>query len=65
MTDFFREFLLLVGVPHCLTPAHLKEEDATVERYNRNLRAHLLSREIDFNFAVRKLSPEICIDESW
>ena len=33
----FIEFLLLIGVKHCLTLAYSKEENAIVERYNKKL----------------------------
>ena len=34
-----KEFLTLVGVEQCLILSYSKEENATVERYNRHLRA--------------------------
>ena len=34
IAEIIREFLLLVGVKHCLTLAYSKEENAIVERYN-------------------------------
>ena len=36
-----REFLLLVGVKHCLTLAYSKQENAIVERYNKEINRHL------------------------
>ena len=33
IAEIFREFLLLVGVKHCLTLAYSKKENAIVERY--------------------------------
>ena len=32
-----REFLLLIGVKHCLTLAYSKEENAIVEKYNKEI----------------------------
>ena len=36
-----REFLLLIGVKHCLTLAYSKEENAIVGRYNKEINQHL------------------------
>ena len=41
ITDLIREFLLLIGVKHCLTLAYSKEENAIVERYNKKINRHL------------------------
>ena len=39
--NFLREFLLLIGVKHCLTLAYSKEENAILERYNKEINRHL------------------------
>jgi hypothetical protein len=36
-----REFLLLIGTSHCLTLAYSKEENALVERMNKEIYRHL------------------------
>ena len=36
-----REFLLLIGVKHCLTLAYSKKKNAFVERYNKEINRHL------------------------
>ena len=41
IAEINREFLLLVGVIHCLTLAYSKEENAIVERYNKEINRHL------------------------
>ena len=41
IADLIREFLLLIGVKHCLTLAYSKEENAIVERYNKEINRHL------------------------
>ena len=41
IAEIIREFLLLVGVKHCLTLAYSKEENAIVERYNKEINRHL------------------------
>ena len=41
IADFIREFLLFIGVKHCLTLAYTKEENAIVERYNKEIYRHL------------------------
>ena len=47
IADLIREFLLLVGVKHCLTLAYSKEENAIVERYNKEINRHLRSLTYD------------------
>ena len=37
IAEIIREFLLLVDVKHCLTLAYSKEENAIVERYNKEI----------------------------
>ena len=41
IADLIREFLLLIGVKHCLTLAYSKEENAIEERYNKEINRHL------------------------
>ena len=41
IADLIREFLLLIGVKECLTLAYSKEENAIVERYNKEINRHL------------------------
>ena len=41
IAEIIRQFLLLVGVKHCLTLAYSKEENAIVERYNKEVNRHL------------------------
>ena len=41
IADLIREFLLLIGVKHYLTLAYSKEENAIVERCNKEINRHL------------------------
>ena len=41
IADLIREFLALVGVQHCLTLVYSKEENAIVERMNKEINRHL------------------------
>ena len=41
IADLMRDFLPLIGVKHCLTLAYSKEENAIVERYNKEINRHL------------------------
>ena len=41
VNSLIREFLLLVGTEHCLTLAYSKEENALVERANKEVNRHL------------------------
>jgi hypothetical protein len=41
VADVIREFLLLVNAQHCLTLAYSKEENALVERMNKEINRHL------------------------
>ena len=41
IADLIREFLRLVGTEHCLTLAYSKEENAIVERYNKEINRQL------------------------
>ena len=41
VADLITEFLALVGVEHCLTLAYSKEENAIVERMNKEINRHL------------------------
>ena len=47
IADLIREFLLLIGVKLCLTLAYSKEENAIVERYNKEINRHLLALTYD------------------
>ena len=40
IADVIREFLLVVGVSHCLTLANTKEDNAVVKRYNKKINRH-------------------------
>jgi transposase InsO family protein len=44
-----REFLMLVGTEHCLTLAYSKEENALVERANKEVNRHLRAFTFDSN----------------
>jgi hypothetical protein len=41
VADVIREFLFLVGTLHCLMIAYSKEENAIVERMNKEINRHL------------------------
>ena len=41
VADVIREFLILIGTQHCLTLAYSKEENALVERMNKEINRHL------------------------
>ena len=41
IAEIIREFLHLIGVSHTLTLAYSKQENATVERYNKEINRHL------------------------
>ena len=41
IADLIREFLLFIGVKHRLTLAYSKEENAIIERYNKEINRHL------------------------
>ena len=41
IADLISEFLFLIGVKNCLTLAYSKEENAIVERYNKDINRHL------------------------
>ena len=47
IADLIREFLHLIGVKHCLTLAYSKEENAIVERYNKEINRHLRASTYD------------------
>ena len=42
-----REFLALVGINHCLTLSYSKEENAVVERFNKEINRHLRALTFD------------------
>ena len=41
IAEVIREFLHLIGVSHTLTLAYSKQENAIVERYNKEINRHL------------------------
>ena len=41
ISEVIKEFLALVGVEHCLTLAYSKQENAIVERYNKEINRHI------------------------
>jgi transposase InsO family protein len=41
VNDLIKEFLLLIGTEHCLTLSYSKEENALVERMNKEVNRHL------------------------
>ena len=41
IAEAIREFLHLIGVSHTLTLAYSKQENAIVERYNKEINRHL------------------------
>ena len=41
IADVIREFLAFVGTRHCLTLAYSKEENAIVERMNKEINRHI------------------------
>ena len=47
IAEVIREFLALVGVEHCLTLAYSKEENAIVERVNKEINRHLRAMTFD------------------
>jgi transposase InsO family protein len=47
IADVIREFLSLVGTQHCLTLAYSKEENAIVERVNKEINRHLRALTFD------------------
>ena len=47
IADVIREFLALVGTSHCLTLAYSKEENAIVERMNKEINRHLRALTFD------------------
>jgi hypothetical protein len=47
IADVIREFLSLVGVEHCLTLAYSKEENAIVERMNKEINRHIRALTFD------------------
>jgi transposase InsO family protein len=48
VADLRTEFLALVGVQHCLTLAYSKEENAIVERMNKEINRHLRALTYDY-----------------
>jgi transposase InsO family protein len=63
VADIMREFLLLIGTQHCLTLAYSKEENAIVERMNKeiNRQLHALTFE---NTSLEKYADSITVIDS-
>jgi transposase InsO family protein len=49
VNSVIREFLMMVGTEHCLTLAYSKEENALVERANKEVNRHLRAFTFDSN----------------
>ena len=49
IADVIREFLSFIGTRHCLTLAYSKEENAIVERMNKEINRHIRSLTYDNN----------------
>jgi transposase InsO family protein len=49
VNSLIREFLMLIGTEHCLTLAYSKEENALVERANKEVNRHLRAFTFDAN----------------
>ena len=49
IAEVIREFLAFIGVEHCLTLAYSKEENAIVERFNKEINRHLRALTFDTN----------------
>ena len=47
IADVIKEFLSLIGIQHCLTLAYSKEENAIVERMNKEINRHLRALTFD------------------
>jgi transposase InsO family protein len=47
IADVIKEFLSLIGTPHCLTLAYSKEENALLERMNKKVNRHLRALTFD------------------
>ena len=63
IAEIIREFLLPVGVSHTLTLAYSRQENAIVERYNKEINRHLraLTFENLFLTDYKKSLPEFSI----
>ena len=48
MAEIIRGFLHLVGVKHCLTLAYSKEDNAILERYNKEINQHLCALTFEY-----------------
>ena len=49
IADLIREFLSLIGTQHCLTLVYSKQENAIVERYNKEINRHIRALTYDNN----------------
>ena len=47
IADVIKEILALVGIEQCLTLAYSKEENAIVERFNKEINRHLRALTLD------------------
>lgn len=47
VAEVIREFLSLIGIEHCLTLAYSKQENAIVERFNKEINRHLRALTFD------------------
>ena len=47
IADMIKEFLALAGIEQCLTLAYFKEENAIVERFNKEINRHLRALTFD------------------
>jgi transposase InsO family protein len=47
IAEVIKEFLFLVGTQHCLTLAYSKDENAIVERMNKEVNRHLRALTFD------------------
>jgi transposase InsO family protein len=47
VAEVIREFLSLIGVDHCLTLAYSSQENAIVERYNKEINRHIRALTFD------------------
>jgi transposase InsO family protein len=63
VADFLREFLLLVGTQHCLTLAYSKEENAIVERMNKEINRQLHASTFE-NTSLEKYADSITVIDS-
>jgi transposase InsO family protein len=63
VADVIREFLLLIGTQHCLTLAYSKEENAIVERMNKEINRQLNALTFE-NTSLEKYADSITVIDS-